>query len=300
MAKLSRKAIDWLALVCIDATVPAVIVWKHHSGEVTAAVALTSSLISLGIGSAVFLGAVHSRNRRRGQGTSRGFLVSAAGLAVISALVTAGAIYLTPQRNDYVDLALSDTPLSQIHPQRKAIIVELLRRRLEISQEYQKEAAQMKPISPALYSPASFASASVMHEVTEGLTHAYDTDISNNAEQRRSMDEFRVEMGKADPEYLKSFEATDQKDEEERNNIMDLEEKWFDSTIALYKYAGSHSDEITVSEGQLRFANNTVQSDFSRQLRESKNLYSVFQKQVQNEIRDHRRNRRKLGLASDF
>jgi hypothetical protein len=300
MAKVSRKALDWWLVACADSTVVAIIAWKHHFGEVTTSVALASGLICLAVLNIVFLAAVNARNKRHGLPTAGSFFAGAVGMAVVSSLVMAGAVYRKPERNEDVDLALSNTPLSEIHPQRKAILVQLLRRRQAISQEYQKEVAQMKPICPALYSPASFASASAMHDLMSELTQAYDADVSNAAQQKQSMDEFRVEMGRADPDYLKSFEAADQRDEEHRNNITDLEEKWFNSTIALYKYAASHSKEITVREGQLRFGNSAVQSEFSRELQGSKTLYNGFQEQVQEGIREHTQNRRKVGLAPDF
>lgn len=300
MAKISRRVLDWWLLVCIDATVTGFIAWKHHFGEITPAVGLATGLICLAVGNVVFLTAIHARSKRLGESVSRRLLLVGVSLAVVAALILAGAIYLTPVRNEYLDLALSNTPLSQIHPQRKAILVQLLRRRQAISQEYQATVAQTKPISPALYSPASFASTSVIQNVMAALTQAYDADISNAAEQKQSMDEFRVEMAKADPKYLKSFQARDQKDEQQRSNIIEAERQWFNSTVALYKYAASHADEITDREGELRFANNTVRSEFTRQLGESKNLYNGFQEQVQVGLRDHRRSRREAGLAPDF
>lgn len=139
-----------------------------------------------------------------------------------------------------------------------------------------------------------------MHDLVSELTQAYDADVTNAVENKQSMDEFRVEMGKADPDYLKSFEAADQRDEERRKNIADLEKKWFDSTIALYKYATLHSNEIAVRDGQLRFGNSTVQSQFSRELQASKSLYNAFQEKVRSGLRDHRQDRRELGLAPDF
>lgn len=300
MSKIPRKALDWWLLICMDATVVCLIAWKHHFGEIAPTVGLASGLFSLAVLNVVFLTAIHARNKHNGETTSRKLLLAGVSLAAVAALIVAGTIYLTPGRSEYLDLALSNTPLSEIHPQRKAIFVRLLRRRQAISHEYQKAVAQMKPISPALYSPASFASTNTMQNVTAALTQAYDADVSDAAEQKQSMDEFRAEMGKIDPGYLKSFEAGDQNDQAERNNIMDLEGKWFDSTIALYKFAGSHSDEITVREGRLRFTNNTVQSEFTRLLEGSRKLYNAFQVQVQHQLRDHGQNRREAGLPPDF
>lgn len=300
MAKISRRALDWLALVCIDVTVPAMIAWKHHLGEVTPAVALTSGLISVAFINAVFLGAVHIRNKRSGQGTARSLFVGGVGLAIVSALVTAGAVYLTPEHNEYVDLALSNTPLSQIHPQRKAILVEFLRRRLKIGQAYQKEAAQMKPISPALYSPESFASTSVMQSVSRQLRRAYAADEDYYEELQQSMNDFRSKMEKVDPDYLRSFEAGGGKQEIGQKQAMELEGKWFKATIALYAYAGSHAGEITIRQGELHFADSTDGSEFSRREKGAKNLYGAWQSELQKLSRRQEQARREAGLASDL
>jgi hypothetical protein len=300
MAKISRKALDWLALVCIDVTVPAMIAWKHHFGEVTSAVALASGLISLAIGNAVFLGAVHTRNRRSGRGTARGFLVSAAGLAVVSALVTAGAVYLTPEHNEYIDLALSNTPLSQIHPQRKALLVEFMRQRLADSKAYQKEAAELKPFSPPLFSAESFASKSVMQAVSAQLERANAADVSYFDEQKQTMDDFRSKMAKVDPQYLKSFEASDGKQETERRKAFKLQEKWYHATLALYAYASSHSAKIKISKGQLRFTDTAVQSEFAQRMTGAKNLYATWQEEFQRLLKRQEQARREVGLTSDL
>lgn len=276
------------------------IAWELHSGEATSSIALIAGLTSVAVMNAVFLGAVHIRNKRSGQGTARSLLLGAAGLAVISALLTAGAVYLTPEHNEYLDLALSNTPLSQIHPQRKAILVELIRRRLELSQAYQKEAAQMKPISPALYSPKSFASTSVMQSVSRQLKRAYTADDNYYEELQQSMNDFRSKMEKVDPDYLRSFEAGGGKQEIGQKQAMELEGKWFKATIALYAYAGSHAGEITISQGKLHFADSTDGSEFSRREKDARNLYGAWQSELQKLSRRQEQARREAGLASDL
>jgi hypothetical protein len=299
MAKISRKALDWWLVVCIDVTVPAVIVWKYHFGEITRAVALISGLLSLAISNAVFLAAVHARNKRHGVITARSWFAGGIGLAVVSGVVTAGAVYLTPQHNEYADLAFSNIPLSQIHPTRKAILVELIRRQNELSLEYQKRASQMMPISPPLYSPESFATTSVMRRVTATLTQSNAEDLAYAGQVQQAMGRFRAEMGRADPAYLKSFEASDQKREDGQHKLTQLQEKWFHSVIALYAYASAESREITIRKGQLRFANTNIESELSRQMAQSKALYDAWQAQFQELSHEQATERRDVGLGAN-
>src|ERR1700722_13572588 len=101
MAPLSRSGIDWLMMACIDVTIPTVVIWKHHTGEASSAVAVIVGFLSLVILNAMFLSSIHVRRRRLGQNTSRGFIFGAAGLALLSALLTALGAYSVPERNDY-------------------------------------------------------------------------------------------------------------------------------------------------------------------------------------------------------
>jgi hypothetical protein len=123
IASLSRNALDWLMLACTDVTIPTIVIWKHHTGEASPVAAVIVGFPSLVILNAVFLRAIHGRRQRLGQITSRRFISAAAGLALLSGLLTAVGVYSVPERNDYVDLALSNVPLEQIHPERKALLV---------------------------------------------------------------------------------------------------------------------------------------------------------------------------------
>jgi hypothetical protein len=184
MASVPRKTLDWILLVSNDVTVPAVVSWEHHAGEATSTIALLVGCFSLVVLNVVLIGAIWSRRKRLGESPSRGFVLGAVALAVLSGLLTSVGVFSFPERNDYVELALSNVPLNEIHPEQKALFVEFLRRRAANSKNYEQMAAQTKPFSPPLYSADSFASDTVIRAAIEHYTTAYAAD-SNYREERK-------------------------------------------------------------------------------------------------------------------
>jgi hypothetical protein len=300
MTSAPRHALDWLLLAVIDLTVPAVIAWKHRAGDTTSTVALLTGFISIAVLNAVIVGAISSRRRRLGEGSSRGFLSVAIGLAVLSGLLTALGVLSFPERNDYVELALSNVPLEEIHPEQKALVVELVRRRAADSKNYERVAAQIKPISPPLFSPDSFANDAVIRAVLEQYTKAYTVDFDYREEEQRTMSDFRDKMMKVDPDYLKTFEAAEQAPESQESGeekAFQLQKASVAATLALYNYADTHTKEISLRNGELRFANAGVQAEFSRQLEDSKSRHERWQELLHELVKEHQRSRAQLGLA---
>ena len=297
MASVSRKSLDWIMLVSSDATVPAVISWEHHTGKATSTVALLIGFFSLLVLNLVIIRAILSRRKRLGEDTSPGFVLGAIGLVLLAGLLTAVGVFSFPERNEYVELALSNVPLSEIHPQQKALVVELARRRAANSKNYEQVAAQMKPISPALYSPDSFGSEAVIRSTSESYEKANAVDFAYHEQQEQALNEFRAKMLKVDPDYLKSFEAGLQEQEAREAKSIQLQKECLTATLALYDYADTHIREISVENGQLRFANDSVRTEFSRQLAKSKSSHEQLQEAVQENVRIHQQSREELGLA---
>jgi len=284
-------------LACINMTIPAVVTWKHHSGETSSTLALLSGLLSLVVANGVAVGTILSRRKRIGQDTSGGFLMGAAGLLVIAGLLTTAGVYSISKRNNYVELALSNIPLDEIHPEQKALVVELLRRRAADSRDYEQLAAQIKPISPALYSPDSFAREDIIRRVLEEYKKDVAADFTYHEQVERTMTDFRNKMMKMDPDYLKSFEAARHEQETREQKAFQLQEECVTATQGLYEYTGAHTKEITVSNGEVHFANDGVRKEFSRQLENSKSLYAQWQDSLQELLKRHQHLRKAAGLG---
>ncbi|MGD1212590.1 MAG: hypothetical protein ABR973_14675 [Candidatus Acidiferrales bacterium] len=273
------------------------VTWEHHAGEATSTVALINGFVSLAVLNVVILMTLYSRRKRLGEDTSRGFVTSAVGLALLSGLLTTAGVYSIPERNDYVELALSSIPLDQIHPERKALVIELMRRRIAESRDYEHVAAQMKPVSPPLFSPNSFASENIIRSSLEQLKKSNSVDLAYHEQQERTTNEFRSKMMKVDPDYLRSFDAGLHEQEAREAKALDLEQQYVAATLALYGYADTHTRDIVVKDGQLRFANDSVRTEFSRQLESSKSLYQQWQETFQELARQQQQTRKQVGLG---
>jgi hypothetical protein len=281
----TRNAKDWLVLLCVDLGVPITIAWKRHSGEVSSAVAVVSGLVSLVVLNIVLFAMIHARNKRQAQGMPRRLIMGAIGLVTLAAMLTAISAYSVPENNDYIELALSDKPLNDIHPEQRALVVELLRRRLANSRANDHLIADSKPISPPLFSPDSFASESTIRSVSSAYKIATDADFSYYAQQQEAMNDFRSKMMKVDPGYLKSFEAAQQQRETADAESNKLEQESTAATLALYQYAAIHAEDIEDKNGELAISTERVRLEFSRQLENSKNLFSKWQAVVQEQVR---------------
>jgi hypothetical protein len=295
--KLSRTGLDWLILVCLNATVPVVLGWKHYIGEVSAQIVLIAGLTSIVVANAVVVLAIRVRNKRQGKITSRSVGFGAIALAVLAAASTAFSTYRVPEQNEYLRLALSDTPLDQIHPERKQLLVELTRKQLANSQQEDRVIREMKPISPSLFSADSFADATVIRSVSQAYQDATAADFAYSDKQKRDMDEFRDKMSKVDPEFLKSFELTQRDREEATATTRKLEQECLNATLDLYNYAAAHAKDITIKNGELTFSNDGVRRDFSNKLEASKALFDTLQAIVQQQVTVQQQARRSAGIS---
>jgi hypothetical protein len=293
----SRKSLDWLILIACNVTVPVMVTWKHREGEASQTVAFVSGLISLLLLNSIIIAAIHSREKRKNEGTPRGIVIGSVGLALFSALLTVIGVYSIPEHNDYVELAFSSVPLDQIHPQQKALVVDLVRRTAANSRDYENVAAQIKPISPQLYSAGSFATADVIHSVTEQYKKAAAADSAYRETQVRTMNEFRNRMMTVDPDYLKSFEAGHQERELREAKHYQLQQECVKATLTLYEYAEAHSKAISVRDDQLRFANDGVRIEFTRQLEASKSLNGQCEESLRELVKQQQGLRKKFGLG---
>lgn len=291
---LSRSQREYLLVVCINAAVPVMLLWKRYSGEVSWLVAVCSAAITLVLMNAIFVIATHSKQRTLGVSPNRATPVLAVTLAALALAVTAIGAKAIPIRNEYLGLALSDKPLSEIQPERKRLVVELFRRQLANSRENDRELADARahPFTPNLYTPESFADVDAMHRTVTALKKYVDIDLDYSTKQQRTTSEFRQKMAKVDPEYLQKWDSQERDDEQLRTSTLDLEKQWFSGVVALYGFAAAHHNELKFDGSSSGHAGETPQ-EFEQQLAVSKQLSSQLQERVQeetkrqNEVRAH-------------
>lgn len=125
-------------------------------------------------------------------------------LVILSGLITTICVAAFPGDN-YLAMALSDTPLMTIKPDRKRLLVELIRQDKAASDENSRIAKSMKPISPALYSVDSFASKAAMESTASQLKQAYGIDQTYAAARLHARKDFHDKMQAVDQGYLRDF-----------------------------------------------------------------------------------------------
>jgi len=126
MAPVSRKTLDWIMLVSGDVTVPVVISWEHHAGEATSKVALLIAFFSLVVLNVVIVRAILSRRKRSGEGSSRGFILAAVGLALLAELLTSVGVFSFEPTSVAATTSISEVwpdpnQTEQIRPPRKQV-----------------------------------------------------------------------------------------------------------------------------------------------------------------------------------
>jgi hypothetical protein len=167
-------------------------------------------------------------------------------LVVLSGLITTISIAASPSDN-YLAVALSDTPLNKIKPDRKRLVVELIRQNKAASDENSRIAKSMRPISPALYSGDSFASKAAMESTSSQLKQAYEIDQAYAAAKHQARQDFHDKMQRVDPDYLRGFESRMQEEDSLEASIEAEEAKWVASALSLYDY-GSNSRQQYLSQ----------------------------------------------------
>jgi hypothetical protein len=298
MDAASRKPLDWLVVLCINLPIPLMMVWKRGHGELGVAAAIISGLAALALVNIAAIVGIRVRNRRQGRPNSLKFVLCTLTAAVASASVMTLGVTSVRPRNEYIDLAFSSVPLNQIHPERKALVVELIRRKAANSHEYDAIAGQTKALSPSLYSPESLSSSDVIGRTMEQLEHAADADLAYYAKQQEADKEFRTKMGEADRQFLEDFDSLNSEDVAEAA-IMQLEQQWLSSTSALYAYAAEHQREIELRDGKLKFSSTAVQMEFNKREEYSKTLYDKLQDRVQGLLREKQGQRGRIMMPTD-
>jgi len=204
----SRRRADWITVVCINVTIPVMVIWRYDSGDSTRGVALIVAPVSFIVLNVATLYAIMARNRRRNEPTPRSLILC----SVVLALASAGAAVVgldSTDPNDLLKLAYSGKPLNEIHPEQKRLFIELLRRKEHNSQEYGRLAASTKPIVPTPYDVESFASASVMNATSAALKKSVDADSAYFALQQKAERDFLDRMMRIDPDssFLKAVQS---------------------------------------------------------------------------------------------
>jgi len=205
---------------------------------------------------------IRAKNPRLQLTTPTSLVVTAITLAVV-----ASGCFWTALHQDLdfsqaiLDEAASSKPISTIKPESRAILVQLLRTRLQNSREYNAAASRFKPITPALYSAESFENENVIQSVKSQVEAAASLDISYADKQQEAMDEFRTRMSKGNTAYLASFEAH-RKGADEFAKALLQEKEWIEATDALYDFAVANQKMMKLRGNQLVFSDPRVKATF--------------------------------------
>jgi hypothetical protein len=262
MPRLPASARDWISIVVINASIPALILWQLHGGDVDRHSALLACWVSLAFVNAVFLGAAWQRGRRKGTPVAGGVYAAALVLAVAAGFSTTSWVNHHQPPQTYLQMALSDTPLDQIRPARSRIVVHLLRERIAAGRAYSEAAAHIQPISPPLYSAESFSSTANIGKTTSGLQQAWQVD-KTYADRLRSTDAtFNSEMAAVDPKFLTSWNAARAEQDKTQTHVNELEAQWVQSVQSLYAYAAAHQREIRLEKKTLVFSSAKARTEF--------------------------------------
>jgi len=196
-------------------------------------------------------------------------------------------------RNGYFELALSGTPLNEIQPEQKRLVVELIRRRILNSRDYDRARAEVhnKPLSPALYSPESYVNVDVNHRTISELQKYAEVDFEYSSKQELAKAEFRTKMARIDPTYLQSWDSQRQDQQALETSMISLEKQWLDSVVVLYEFAAKHIEVIKLQGGKLLFSDPAIEQTFQRQQDASEALCSRLKEQSKELITRERQSR---------
>ena len=172
--KAVYRRIAWRLLV-VNLAVPAFVMVQRNGNHLTDAANIWVGWISATMLTVMLVVGTYLRLPMDRRQIPRSMVLTSLALVVLSGLITTVSIESSPSDN-YLAVALSDTPLNKIKPDRKRLIVELVRQNKAASDENSRIAKTMKPISPALYSVDSFANKTAMESTSSQLKQAYDID----------------------------------------------------------------------------------------------------------------------------
>jgi hypothetical protein len=264
----------WIVLGTLNLGVASFSLWNYHSGSATRQVVIISAAIVLAFGNLGALYSLRTQLKKGGIAPPQSLIPAAITFAIISFAITIFGSSHLHHHSGYIDLALSNTPLSSIEPEQKRLVVELLRLRAESSRENDKELAdaQAHPLNPQLYTPESFASKAVIESTMANLTKFMNIDLRYAESLEETMHDFRQKMAACDPAYLQSWDESEQKQEAVQASTMQAEREWFASVTSLYSYAEIHAADITLKQGRLVITPAPVLATFNQQMSHSKDL----------------------------
>ena len=242
---------DWIAIAGVGILAVATPVWKYRAGDCAPRVALVSGLLSLSVIDAVLLLTIRARNRRRGLPLPRSLPMG----AVVVGMLSAGGLWLMlgneMSEKDLTMAALSSRPISEIRPEEKALVVQLLRKELKRNRDYQQMVSQIKPLDPPPFSNESFRSLTTMQQEVDGLKKAFTLDFTTYDQHERDLGEFRSVMMKRYPAYLESFNSGIRNKEESWEEILSLERQLLNAAVDLYSFAARNPENISFQRGNL-------------------------------------------------
>ena len=293
---LARTRFNWILLVAVNIGVLITTIWEYHAGT-DRLVVLVSGGISLVAGNSIVLMAFRKRYHQDGKRLPKSLLVGATTFAVICSLLTVFGISKVSHHNEYLDLALSDTPLSRIEPEQKRLVVELIRQTEANSQEEDKEMAELQKnsINPPVYSPESFANKQVMESTVAQVARYAEVDSQYYGKQQAAREQFRQKMASVDPSYLASWNTKRQDQEAIEKTTILMERDWLAGLELLYDYAAQHVQEISVKDGKIVIPSDSVRKAFNEQLDRSKALHDKLVSSVQEQSQRQQELKRSVG-----
>jgi hypothetical protein len=282
-----RNRTLWVVFASIAVGVPGFSLWSYRAGYVTKGVTLLSAAIALAVLLPVMFVGFRRAIRALGGALPGSMLGGVLLLGVLSFCVTWIGVSVLQPHNDLLGLALSNTPLSAIQPERKQLLVELIRRKAAISRENDKALAdaQKHPIDPQIYSPASFASKEVMESTVAQLATSINLDTDYSKQQQAATDDFRNKMAVCDPAYLETFDESMKERDAADARILQTESAWFEGVKALYDYAASHAGDFVVSNGKINISAPDVHEKFKQSFQQSQAMHDELTKEVASAVK---------------
>jgi hypothetical protein len=279
-----RKHYVTFMLTIVSLSMPIIVLLLRNSSDLSDHAYIWVGWISIVLINVTLVTSFHLRKRQTERLVTRRTILIATLLALLSGLITTISISEI-RHNNYLELALSNTPLNQIKPDRKRLIVELIRRNAAISAENNRIAKSTKPISPALYTVGSFASKEAMQSTVSQLKNVYEIDCAYLSAKRQIRQDFHNKMLKVDPNYLREFEAKMQDDDAQDNVISATEEKWANGVFSLYNYAIAHSGGISAdNSGHLVVTDQDVRKSLLDQINASTTLEQTMSEMRANAV----------------
>jgi hypothetical protein len=263
--------IAWL-LIVVNLSVPAFVLFQRNGNNLSDAANIWVGWISATFVTAMLVVGTYLRLPVGRRQIPRTLVGTSLALVVLSGLITTISIVASPS-DSYLAVALSDIPLNKIKPDRKRLVVELIRQGKAASDENSRLARSMKPITPALYSVDSFASKAAIESTSSQLKQAYDIDQSYAAAKHQARQAFHDKMQIVDPDYLRDFESSMQEEDTLEASIGAEEAKWVASTLSLYDYAAAHAGNFSVNNGgHIAIASKEFEQNLLQQIDTSKAL----------------------------